>query len=141
MIRAVPYTPAHMDFCDFAAPYDELAKREDPEALARSREAWTILDGNGTPVAIFGAVETHPRVLYVWGFIGKGSPFALLEALRFARTWLATLDFVRCETAAPKAYSPGYKLLRFLGFRRETSKPMKKWDGVSDFHLFSMVRA
>ena len=140
MITPVPYTPAHMEFIDPHPLYAEAAGREDPENLGNvSRDAWALLDDAGNVVAILGAVETHARCAFVWSFAGKQAGAHMLGITRFVQRWLDTLHCVRLEATVMKDHRAGHRWMRLLGFRRETTRPMRKWDGENDFHLYARV--
>lgn len=139
-MQAVPYIPAHLEFCDFIPEFADAAAREDPEMLAKvSREAWTFLDDAGNVVGMVGAVSTHERCAFIWTFAGAGSGRHMLRITRFMRRWLAMLDCVRLEATVVKDFRAGHRWMRLLGFKRETTRPMKRWDGVSDFHLYARI--
>lgn len=140
-IKVVPFVPAHMAFCDFHDVFADQAKGEDPELLAEcSHEAWTWIDeSNGEVIAIVGAVRSHPRVFYMWSFMSKRAARHMLRIHRFSSHWITTLGAVRLEGTVVKNFKPGHRWMRMLGFRKETERPMKRWDGVHDCHLYSKV--
>jgi RimJ/RimL family protein N-acetyltransferase len=140
MLTPVPYTPAHMEFCDFHPQYADAASREDPESLGNvSREAWTFLDDAGNVVGIVGAVTTHAGCAYIWTFAGKEAGRHMLAITRFVQRWLESLSCVRLEATVMKDFRPGHRWMRLLGFRKETTRPMKRWDGINDFHLYARI--
>lgn len=139
MLKTVPYDPVHMGFCDFHERFADAAQREDPDVLARSREAWTFLDENHNVIAIVGAMETHDRCAYIWTFMSKAAGPHMLAITRFIQSWLPKLGCVRIEATVAKNFKAAHRWMRILGFNRETTRPMKKWDGIFDYHLYSRV--
>jgi RimJ/RimL family protein N-acetyltransferase len=138
-LKPVPYSPVHMEFCEFHPQFADAAERESPEMLARSKEAWTFLDENGAVIAIVGAMETHDRCAYIWTFMSKHAGPHMLAITRFISSWLPKLGCIRIEATVLKDFKAAHRWMRILGFKRETTRPMKRWDGVNDFHLYSMV--
>jgi hypothetical protein len=140
MLTPVPYTPAHMEFCDFHPHHADAASREDPESLGHvSRDAWALMDDAGNIVAIMGAVETHNRCAFIWTFAGKDAGRHMIGITRFCKRWLDTLSCVRLEATVMKDFRAGHRWMRLLGFRKETTRPMKRWDGINDFHLYARI--
>ena len=140
MLTPVPYSPVHMEFCAFHPQFADAASREDPEMLAKvSREAWALLDEGGQVVAIIGAVETHSRCAYLWSFMSESAGRHAVGLTRFMLRWLPLLDCIRLETTVMKDFRAGHRWMRLLGFKKETTRPMKRWDGVSDFHLYARI--
>ena len=138
-LTRVPFDPVHMDFCDFHPQFSEAASREDPQMLARSAEAWTFLDANSNVVAIVGCMQTHERCGYVWSFMSKSAGRHMLAITRFIRSWLPTLGCIRIEATVLKDFKAAHRWCRMLGFKKETTRPMKRWDGVNDFHLYARI--
>jgi RimJ/RimL family protein N-acetyltransferase len=138
-LNVVPYDPVHMEFIDFHAQFAEAASREDPHVLARSMEAWTFLDPSGDVIAIVGVMETHSRVAYLWTFMSKQAGSHMLAITRFMLKWLGGLACVRIEATVLKDFKEAHRWMRMLGFRRETTRPMKRWDGINDFHLYGRI--
>jgi RimJ/RimL family protein N-acetyltransferase len=138
-LKAVPYDPLHMEFMQVHPAFAGAFSREDPHALARSREAWSLIDDDGKVVAVIGAMETHTGVAYLWTFMSCDASKHLLTIYRFTRTWIDRLGFRRLECTVLSGFKAAHRWMRLLGFKRETSRPMKKWDGVDDFHLYSKI--
>lgn len=139
MLRPVPFDPLHMGFFEPHPQFADAAAREDPEMLAKSREAWTFLDQDCNVVAIVGAMSTHEGVAYIWSFMSTRASGHALAITRFMTRWLPTLDCVRLEATVLKDFKAAHRWMRILGFKRETTRPMKRWDGVNDFHLYARV--
>lgn len=140
MLTAVPFDPIHFEFCQFDGPFADLASREDGATLAKaSKEAITFLDADSNVVAIIGAIETHKGCAYLWAFFGTGACRHLLQITRHVRAWVPLLGMIRAECTVLKNFKPGHRWMRLLGFKRETTRPMKRWDGVNDFHLYARV--
>lgn len=137
-LKAVPYDPIHMEFLKVDPVFAGAFSREDPHALAHSREAWTLLDGTNV-VAIVGAMETHSGVAFLWTFMSCDATRHFLAIHRFTKAWVDRLGFRRLECTVLSGFKAAHRWMRMLGFKRETSRPMKKWDGVDDFHLYSKV--
>jgi hypothetical protein len=142
MAEFVPFDPVHMDFLQVHPDFAAQAARENPEALAQSREAWSLVDlERGDVLAVFGAVETYKGVIFLWGYLGRDVGFLdLLRLTRFFIVWVASLDAVRIETTVLKNWKCGHRWMRRRKFRRETARPMKLWDGFNDFHLYARVK-
>ena len=139
MLRPVPYNPSHMLFCEFHPQFLRAAEREDPEVLAQSREAWAFLDDQDRVIAIVGAMETHDRCAYIWTFMSRHAGPHMLAITRFIQNWLPLLGYVRIEATVKSGFKAAHRWMRILGFKRETTRPMKRWDGIDDFHLYSKV--
>ena len=140
MLNVVPFDPIHMEFMTFEEPFGDLAGRENPAQLMKaSKEAWAFIDGDANVVAVMGAVETHKGCVYLWAFFGAGACRHLLPITRHAKRWLGTLGAIRAECTILKNFKPGHRWMRLLDFKRETTRPMKRWDGVNDFHLYARV--
>lgn len=140
MIKVVPFDPVHMDFCDFHESCSAQAAREDPEALAKSIEAWSLIDDeSGSVIAIVGMMGTYNRCAYLWSYMSKHAGRHMTRITRFVADLVARMGLVRIEATVLKDAKPAHRWMRLLGFKRETSRPMKLWDGVSDFHLYSLV--
>jgi hypothetical protein len=139
MVQVVPFVPEHMAFIDLPDAVKAQAGREDPQLLAASREAWTWLSDDGEVLAVMGAVETHPRVVYVWTYLGKGAGRHAIRLVRWAAFWLLSLHAVRVEGTVIKNDRCGHRLMRLLGFKRETTRPMRMWDGYDSYHLYARV--
>lgn len=139
MLKPVPFDPVHMEFLDVHPMFASAFSREDPEMLAKSRDAWSLIDEGGNVVAIIGAMETHQGVAYLWSFMSKGAGRHMTAIHRWTRTWIDTLGFKRTECTVLSGFKAAHRWMRMLGFKRETSRPMKKWDGVDDFHLYSKI--
>lgn len=141
MIATVPYTPIHMEFCDFHEAFADQAGREDPNMLAASREAWSFIDeDSGEVIAIVGVIETHENCGYVWSYMSKSAGRHMTRITRFMVRWLDTLGMVRIEATVLKNFKAAHRWMRLLSFKRETTRPMKRWDGINDYHLYSRVR-
>lgn len=139
MLTTVPFSPIHMEFCDFHPLFADAASRENPDMLAKSREAWTFLDENQNVIAIVGAMETHDRCAYIWSFMSNAAGQHMTAIHRFVEDWLDRLDCVRLEATVLKDFKEAHRWMRMLGFRKETTRPMKKWDGINDYHLYARV--
>lgn len=141
MAEFVPFEPLHFDLMRVHPDFTDQAARESAEALAHSREAWSLIDmDTGEVLAVMGAVETYNRVFYVWGYMSENGGRHLLRLTRFVNNWVGMLDAVRIECTIRKNWKCGHRWMRLLKFRRETSRPMKLWDGFSDFHLYAKVQ-
>ncbi len=142
MADFVPFDPLHFEFLQVHPDFAAQAGREDPQALARSREAWSLVDmERGEVLAVFGAMETYTGVFFLWGYISRNARFAdLLRLTRFFCAWVASLDAVRLECTILKNWKCGHRWMRRRKFRRETARPMKLWDGFADYHLYAQVK-
>lgn len=140
MIKAIPFDPLHLEFMDVDPAFASQASREDPAMLARSAEAYSFIDDEtGNVVAVIGAMKTFDGCCFLWSIFSTKACKHLLTITRFAKRWLLTLGFVRMECTVMSGFRPGHRWMRILGFKRETTRPMKKWDGIDDFHLYSKV--
>lgn len=139
MLKSVPFDPIHFEFMEPHPLFAGAYSRESADALARSREAWSFLDDTGRVIAIIGAMETHAGVAYIWSFMSAHAGPHMLAIHRFTARWLDTLGFRRIECTVLSGFKAAHRWMRMLNFKRETSRPMKKWDGVDDFHLYSRI--
>lgn len=139
MLKTVPYDPMHMEFIEVHPLFASAYSREDPQALARSRQAFSFIDDNGRVIAIIGAMETHAGVAYLWSFMSCQAGPHMLAIHRWTNRWIDTLGYRRIECTVLSGFKAAHRWMRMLGFKRETSRPMKKWDGVDDFHLYSKI--
>jgi hypothetical protein len=141
MVEFVPFDPVHLDFFRPHPDFAEQVARESPQALAQSREAWSLVDmERGEVLAVFGAMETYNGVFYLWGYLSQDGGAHLLRLTRFFVRWVDMLGGVRKECTVLKNWKCGHRWMRLLKFKRETARPMKLWDGFSDFHLYAKVR-
>lgn len=142
MIEFVPFDPMHFEFLNVPDEFAAQAAREDPQALAHSREAWTAVDlDTGEVLAVMGAIETYNGVFYLWGYLSENGGRHLLAITRFFRRWISLIDGVRLECTIRKNWKCGHRWMRLMKFRKETARPMRLWDGFSDFHLYAKVNA
>lgn len=139
MTKIVPYVPEHFEFIEPHEKFTAMAAREDGNVLAMSKEAWTFLDDAGNVIAIIGAMETHKGVAYLWSIMSTRAGAHMTAITRFAIGWLERLGMVRYEATVLKDFKEAHRWMRMLGFKKETTRPMKRWDGHNDFHLYARV--
>jgi RimJ/RimL family protein N-acetyltransferase len=114
MIKTVPFDPLHFDFLEPHPLFAGAYSRENAEALARSRSAWSFIDDDGKVIAIIGAMETHTGVAYLWSFMGCDAGRHMLAIHRWTARWIDTLGYRRIECTVLSGFKAAHKWMRML---------------------------
>jgi hypothetical protein len=140
-IIRTPMTEAHFDLIDPEPMLAGLKSQIDIRNVMACGKAMAWVDTErGEVVALGGYLVRREGVAWLWFLPSRRGSRMLLRMARFFRRWVATLDEgIRLEAVVLADFREGIRWVEFLGLKRETGEPMRRWDGESDYHLYARV--
>lgn len=139
MIKCVPMQLEHFE-CIVPDPvFTGIKACMDPSRILEHGKAMAWIRGHEV-LAVGGYVQRREGVAWLWFLPAEAGARILLRVARHFKRWIATLDDgIRLEAAVLADFEAGLRWAEFVGLTRETGEPMRKWNGVNDFHLYARV--
>lgn len=141
-MHIVPFEPSHLRHLilqDSQAWLSPMLDANYGEYLRRGGPCFTARDGD-TVLVCSGMVNVWENRAIAWAIMSKDCGRHFVRIFRAIRSFLEMQDIRRIEATVDAGFEQGHRLMQMLGFRLETSEPMRAYlpDG-RDCHLYARV--
>lgn len=139
-IIRIPFEPPHMDMIEPDPVFASMKASIRVDALMRGKGMSWIDTETASVLACGGYIIRREGVAWLWFMPSQRGSRMLLRMARFFKRWLNTLEpGIRLEAHVLADFQAGLRWVEFLGMERETGEPMRKWDGLNDYHQFARI--
>ena len=138
----IPFLPSHLHALilqDSQAWMEPMMRAGYADEVAHHGPCFTLTDGV-TVYACAGIIHVWDGRAQAWALISKSAGQCMVRLYRAIRQFLDDCTIRRIEATVDAGFMPGHRMLLMLGFKRETSEPMRAYlpDG-RNCHLYARV--
>ena len=138
----VPFISAHLDLIDLHETMSFMNGRMGNgygEGLA-SYPSYSYIS-NSKVLACAGVFPLGTYRYQAWALMSKDSGQSMVGITKEVKKFLGMFEGKRVETHVLYGFDAGEKWMKMLGFKKETSEPMRKYgDDGKDYYLYARVK-